>query len=108
MIPLGIFGAIAFLWFLVASIKTLYRFYAHGDPALRTINSYLLAAFIAHTIQFMFVFGAFYLDLFIFTGLAGIAVSLNGVQKFEPVTVSDEEETANDFPELVGSRSRFF
>jgi hypothetical protein len=78
IIPLGIFGVIAFFWFLGAGTKLLLRNYRYGDPALMQINRYLLAQFIAKTIFFFAVFGSLYSDLITFTGLLGLSVCVNG------------------------------
>lgn len=78
LIPLGIYGAIGFIWFLIASLRVLHRNLRHGDPALGPVNSFLLAYFIARAIVFFFVFGTFYGDLVFFTGLVGLSISVNG------------------------------
>ena len=78
VIPFGIYGLAAFAWFLGAAVRVLYRNFRHGAAELRTINAALLAWFIAHIIQFCFIFGAFYWDFYCFTGLAGLSVALNG------------------------------
>ncbi len=78
VIPFGIWGVIAFLWFLAASIKVLWRNYKYGDPDLHKENTLLLCYFIAKAIMFLFVFGGFYSELFVFTGLIGFNISLNG------------------------------
>jgi hypothetical protein len=78
LIPLGIFGAVGFMWFLGAAINALLQNYRHGDSSLNRVNAFILALFIAHTITFFFVFGSLYADLCIFTGLVGLSVSLNG------------------------------
>jgi hypothetical protein len=39
IIPFGIWGAIAFLWFVVAALRVLYANYRYCDPALRTYNA---------------------------------------------------------------------
>ena len=78
IIPFGIFGVIGFVWFLVASLKALYRNYRFGDPALRRVNAFLLAFFLAKTIFFFSIFGAVNSDLFVFVGLIGFSISLNG------------------------------
>ncbi len=82
----------AFLWFAIASIKYLYRNYRYGDPDLRVINTFLLAFFIARFIYYMTVFGNFYSELYFFTGLIGLSVSLNGSDL--PVTEEAKEEAA--------------
>jgi hypothetical protein len=78
IIPFGVGGVIAFLWFLGASIFTLYRNYRYGDPYLYRINVLLLAYFLVETFVFFFVFGSLYSDLLVFAGLVGMSVSLNG------------------------------
>src|SRR5207249_1607014 len=71
LITFGIFGALAVCWFLYASFALLYRYVKAGDPRLRCINSFLLAAFAARVVFFVFVFGSIYSDMTIFAGLLG-------------------------------------
>jgi len=78
IIPFGLWGAIGFLWLLWAGTKVLYRNYRYGDPALRRVNTLLLAFFVARAVLFLVVFGAFNGELCVFTGLLGLSVSLNG------------------------------
>ena len=78
VIPFGIYGVAAFVWFLAAGVRVLLQNYRCGDPELRTINGLLLSLFVTRIIFFFFVFGALYHDLFQFTGLAGLSVALNG------------------------------
>lgn len=78
IIPFGIWGVIAFLWFLVASCKVLWRNYKYGDPDARRINTFLLGYFIAKILLFFFVFGGFYSDIMLFAGIVGFNISLNG------------------------------
>ena len=78
IIPFGIYGAVALLWFLGAGVWVLRQNCRYGDPALHTINTFLLADFITRTFFFFFIFGALYSDLYHFTGLVGLGVSLNG------------------------------
>ena len=86
IIPFGIWGVIAFLWFLVASVKVLWANYKYGDPELHKTNTFLLSYFIAKMIFFIFIFGGFYGDLAFFAGMVGFAISLNGgVAKPVPV-----------------------
>jgi hypothetical protein len=95
VVPLGIWGVIGFGWFLVAAFKYLYRNYREGDPSLRGINTFLLAYLIAHTLQFFLVFGSFYSDLFMFTGIVGLSVSVNGAEAFQPAEAEVEAEAPN-------------
>jgi hypothetical protein len=78
IVPFGAAGVIAFLWFLAASGKALYRNYRFGNPAYAKLNRFLFAFFIAKTIFFLFAFGSLYPDIAMFTGLVGLSISLNG------------------------------
>jgi hypothetical protein len=80
LIPFGIYGMIAFVWFLVVGIRTLYRYYKLGDPALRNFNALLLASFSVHAVWFFTFFGSIHSDLPLFAGLLGLAVTLNGAE----------------------------
>jgi hypothetical protein len=94
IIPFGIWGVIGFLWFLVASIKVLWKNYKYGDPDLRKINTLLMSYFIAKTIMFLFVFGGFYAELVTFVGVVGFSISLNAgvAAKSVPVTERPQAE----------------
>jgi hypothetical protein len=78
LIPLGIWGAIGFLWFLGAGFRVLLRNYRYGDPALRHANIFMLLFFCVHAVFYFFVFGSFYTDLPIFTGVVALNISVNG------------------------------
>ena len=78
LIPFGIWGAAAFIWFLVAACRVLYRNYKYGDPGLRVINAFLLASFVSRVIFFFVIFGGFYADMRTFLGYLGLGICLNG------------------------------
>lgn len=78
IIPFGVFGAIGFIWFLVAGGRVLYRNYKFGDPALQRINRFLYAYYLMKVIMFFVIFGSLYSDFVGFTGLVGLSVALNG------------------------------
>ena len=78
VIPFGIWGLIAWIWFSAAGLRVLYRNYRYGDPALRNINTFLFAAFLGRMLMFWIIVGGFYLDLLYNVGLLGLAISLNG------------------------------
>jgi hypothetical protein len=78
IIHLGVFGVIAFGWFVIAALSALYKNYKYGDERLRQINIFLLSYFIMRLLYFLIFYGHFAEDLFIFTGIAGLSVSLNG------------------------------
>ena len=93
IIPFGIWGVIGFVWFGIASLRTLYFYCKFGPSELKTINNLLLASFAAKVIFFLFVFGSFSSDLYGFVGIIGLAVSLNGAPKqrteTEPEVISE-------------------
>jgi hypothetical protein len=98
IIPFGIWGSIAFLWFLAASVQVLWANYKYGGQEIRKINSFLIAYFIAKIIIFFFVFGGFYGDLVLFAGLVGLSISINGgVATRVPVAVVDPQPAFNRF-----------
>jgi O-antigen ligase len=78
IIPLGIFGAIAFLWFLASAFRVLFNNYRHGDKDYHRLNTFLLAYFTVRVIYFFAIFGSFHTELTIFTGLIGLSISVNG------------------------------
>ena len=78
IIPMGAFGTIGFVWFLVAAGRFLYRNYRFGGSRLQRINTFLFAFFLTKVVFFFLVFGSFFSDLYTFTGLIGLSVSLNG------------------------------
>jgi len=80
LIPLGIYGMIAFLWFLAAGVRVLHRNWKHGNPEYRNINAFLLAAFAAHAVFFFLGFGSISDDLHAFVGLLGLGIALNGAE----------------------------
>lgn len=78
IIPFGLWGALAFLWFVGASLRLLYRNFRHSPPELKVINTALLTVFVTRAVIFFTIYGALFTDLFLFTGLVGLSISLNG------------------------------
>jgi hypothetical protein len=78
LIPFGLYGAIAFVWFLVAGLRVLHRNWRGGSPALQNVNALLLAAFAARAVFFFAFFGCLQSDMAAFAGLLGFSVALNG------------------------------
>ncbi len=78
IIPFGIFGAIAVLWLMAAGVKVLYWNSRYGDARLKLVNMALLSYFIALCLFFFFVVGAISSQLYVFLGILGLSVSLNG------------------------------
>jgi hypothetical protein len=81
LIPLGIYGLLAFLWFLVAGLRVLHRNCRLGSPDYRNVNSFILAAFAARAFFFFTGFGALATDMAFFAGLLGLSVALNGPEE---------------------------
>jgi hypothetical protein len=77
VIPLGIWGVIGFVWFLIASIKALHRNYKYGDEDLKKVNAFLLASFVAKALFFLTIFGDLRADYPIFLGFVGMSLCLN-------------------------------
>lgn len=78
LISFGLPGLIAFVAFGIAALRVLHKNYKFSDPALRRINVFLYAAFLARFIVFWTIYGAFATDLSIFVGLVGFSVAVNG------------------------------
>ena len=78
VIPFGIWGVIGILWFWGASLRALYFNYRYGDPVVRTVNIFLLAFFIARILVFLIIFGGLYGDMYYFTSIIGLSISING------------------------------
>ncbi len=103
IIPLGIFGVLAFVWFLIASFKVLRKNYLYGDPELQHINTFFISYFMAHLVFFIVFFGGFSSDFWSFTSLVGLSISLNnGVSKPRQFT-PNEAELVEDRPLAAAS-----
>jgi hypothetical protein len=80
VIPFGIAGVIAFSAVLFFGGRVLYRNWKFGAPELKNINQALFAFFLTKVIFYIFVFGAFYVDLAVFLGLVGLGIAVNGTE----------------------------
>ena len=78
ILPFGIWGAITFIWFLIAGVWALHHNRLYGDPALQNFNTFLFTAFVAKIIGFVFIFGGLSGDMVNFAGLLGLSICLNG------------------------------
>ena len=78
LIPFGIWGAIVFIWFILVALRVTYLNHRNGDPDLKTLNTFLLAAVAAHLVHFLLVGGDLSVDMMVFCGLVGLSVSFNG------------------------------
>ena len=85
LIAFGIPGTLAFVLFIIGSTRVLYRNYRDGPATLRSINTFLLSYFVARVVYFFLFYGDIAGDLYLFTGVVGLSVSVNGgVQKRAP------------------------
>jgi hypothetical protein len=92
LIPFGIYGAVAFTWFLIAGLRVLYRNFKYGAPEFRNINALLLATFAARVVVFYLVFGSLYSDLAGFLGWLGLGVAINGPDPSRESAASEAQE----------------
>jgi hypothetical protein len=102
LIPLGALGMVAFLWLVIAGYKVLKKNYLYGDPAIKSINTFLLAYYISRLIFYTVFYGQFEGDLPILTGILGIGVALNGgVASRRIETVTEEATVTSQTPILA-------
>jgi hypothetical protein len=78
LIPFGIWGAIAFVWFSIASLNVLYKNFKFSPPELKLANAFLFSYFLVRWTYFLAAYGHFAEDFCVFTGLVGLSISLNG------------------------------
>ena len=107
LIPFGIWGVLAFLWFVIASLQVLYRNYRHGAPQLQRINTFLFSYFLAKVLFFLTVFGAIHLDLLAFVGIVGLSVSLNGGVSRKKTAIEKRKSESALTPSLATGQPAF-
>jgi hypothetical protein len=66
ILPFGIWGMIAFVWFIAGSVWVMYRNYRYGPPELESLNAFLFA---------MYFWTA--TNTSAFTGIFGLSVAIN-------------------------------
>ena len=86
ILPFGIWGVIAFLWFIIAGMWVVYKNFRYGDPALQLANTFLFTSYVITTFDFFFIFGSFSDGMGAFTGFVGLSVCLNRGVARAPVT----------------------
>jgi hypothetical protein len=75
ILPFGIWGVIAFGWFVAAALRVVYCNYRYGDPSVRTVNTFLFTSLIVTCISFL---GSSLADgMGGFTGILGLSVCIN-------------------------------
>lgn len=82
----GLWGVLAWLWFWLAGFWVVWRNYRYGDPAIRHLNLFLFAMFLAKCFSFLFIFGNLVEDVGGFGGVVGLSIALNhGVMRPKPL-----------------------
>jgi len=103
VIPLGIWGALVWLWFWGAGFLVLWRNYHYGDPDLRHINLFLYAFFLQKCVMFLFVVGSMVDDVGVFAGVIGLSVAFNhGVRRRKAAAVWSAGQTASPARPALG------
>lgn len=99
IIPFGIWGVLAFLWFLWAGFRVIWRNYKHSPPELEKLNQFLLAYFITRAVFFIVFYGAFYIDIGLLIGLVAVSISANnGVRSVQPASVLEPATVEPEYP----------
>lgn len=88
VLPFGIWGVIAFVWFLAGSVWVTYRNYRYSPPELKMLNSFLFAMCIYYCVEFWSY--SLSVHMYFFTGLLGLSVAINRGVRPKPV-----DHTAN-------------
>ena len=101
LIPLGIWGLLAFIALNIVGLRMLYLFYKNGDPDLYMFNQGMLALFIARLVYFWLFFGAVASDMAIFAGILGLSLAVNGPPRNTPWNPEEEERELYDESEEV-------
>lgn len=83
ILPFGIWGAIAFVWFAAGSVWVVYRNYRYSTPDLHRLNAFLFAMYIWTVISFYG--GSLATNMNTFTGLLGLSVAINCGVRRKPV-----------------------
>ena len=109
VIPLGIWGVLAFLWLVAAGIWALYNNFKHGDPAYRTVNSILFVLFLFQSLSYVSCLGGLQLanEIGFFLGYVGFSIALNnGVCRPvpKPVPATQPVRRMQGFPRPVFQR----
>jgi hypothetical protein len=77
VIPFGIWGCLAFLWFTYVSVRVVYRNYRYGPPEMRTINAFIFNFYVVSMVSFYFIAGGLADGMIGFCGLLGLSICIN-------------------------------
>jgi hypothetical protein len=95
VLPFGIWGLIAHVWFMVACLWVVYCNWKHGDPALQTVNMLLFAISLIEFLSYASCVSGY--DIFggvrYWAGNAGFSIALNnGVCRSQSRVPSSPEQ----------------
>jgi hypothetical protein len=83
ILPFGIWGAIAMVWFFAGGLWVMYRNYRFSPPELQTLNAFLFATYVWAAVNF---YGSsLATGMNIFTGVLGLSVAINRGIRRKPV-----------------------
>jgi hypothetical protein len=100
ILPFGIWGAIVFLWLVIAGMWAMYCNYRHGDESLRTINTFLWVSCLLFIVRFFFLFGTLSTDMMYYAAMVGLSVAVNGgVRRTAPQPVQARQPM--DYPAKI-------
>jgi hypothetical protein len=79
VIPFGIWGVLAFLWYATSGLWVMYRNLRYGREELRTINNVLFILFLNEYVSYVSCFGGLAIsgDIAFLNGFLGMSVALN-------------------------------
>lgn len=77
VIPFGIFGLLAFFWFVAAGWWILFQNYRHGHSHFGAINTFLLSYYSARLVFYSFLYGQFDLEFVVFTSCVALSLAIN-------------------------------
>ena len=101
IIPFGIWGILAFLWFLAASVRVLWINCKNSESEMRTVNTFLLCFFLSKIVFFSIFFGSFYVEFVLFAATVALSVSINRGIRMVPSEQEVRVQPASARPEIA-------
>jgi O-antigen ligase len=91
IIPFGIFGLVAFFWFVGAGWWILFQNARRSRPQLQSINTFILSYYSARLVFYIFLYGQFDTEFVVFTSCVALSLAINrGWQGTHSVAESKE------------------
>ena len=109
LIPFGIWGLIAYLWFMAAGLSVLYRNWKYGNPELRSVNTLLFAVFLFEFVSFLSCYAGLALPNGIpfMVGRLGLSIALNNGVCQPPPQPAQTRQPFNPARPFPSSRPAF-